>query len=858
MAGASRPGQAAPLARAVHLIEQGRPDDALPLLGEAFARDPAALEPVELMGKAHHRAGRPAEALAAFRCALAADPTPLRRALAAGALLDLNRLDEALEEARLAAEAAPENAACLTMLGASLRAKGDPAAALEPLAAAVALEPRLAPAQVNLGHALLELGRLEEAEAAFRAALSADPSLDKAAANLGVILLTMGRFDEGWRHYLRRPFQRDEALPAKPLPASLAGRRFLLEGEQGLGDELFFLRWAPALAARGAVLCYRPSPKLASLAARLPFIRQVLRPGERSKDKALPLGDLPWLLQEFGTPPPVPLAPLPELVEKLAADLARFGPPPYVGVTWRAGVQAYNKLSKQVPLAVVAAALTGMAGSLVMLQRNPRDGEKQELERLTGRPVLDASAINEDMEAMLALLSLLDSQVAVSNTNIHLAAGLAKPALVLVPDPPEFRWGTEGERSPWFPSMTVLRLGSGNRAEAIQRAKALLEDDRPAEALAELRANPGRASLVEGSALLMLGRAAEARDNFAAIAAAEPRNAEAWNNLAQAHWRLAEVAEAEEAWTKALAIAPDFRAARANLSLLHLAEGRFAEGWDNARHRAVANRPGPPVRKLPPDLAGHNLFLEGEQGLGDEIFLLRFAVPLAERGARLAFRPNAKIAPLLRGLPFLAHIAGPGDEPRGDARIWLGDLPWLLDAHEPLPSITLSPDPAKLKDCLASLEGRPRPWIGVTWRAGLPGFNSLHKELPLEALAEALRPAGGTVFALQRQPAEGEVDRLSALLGSPVLNAAPLNEDLHSMLPLLAVLDEVVGVSNTNVHLRAALGGGARVLLPQPPEFRWMSRGDTSPWFPAMRLYRQGVDGGWNEALGRLATDLSR
>ena len=77
------------------------------------------------------------------------------------------------------------------------------------------------------------------------------------------------------------------------------------------------------------------------------------------------------------------------------------------------------------------------------------------------------------------------------------------------------------------------------------------------------------------------------------------------------------------------------------------------------------------------------------------------------------------------------------------------------------------------------------------------------------------------------------------------------------MLGLLAVIDEYVGVSNTNMHLRAGIGRTARVLVPWPAEWRWMAAGDTSPWFPGFRVHRQRQDGDWHEALTRLHDDLA-
>jgi len=169
---------------------------------------------------------------------------------------------------------------------------------------------------------------------------------------------------------------------------------------------------------------------------------------------------------------------------------------------------------------------------------------------------------------------------------------------------------------------------------------------------------------------------------------------------------------------------------------------------------------------------------------------------------------------------------------------------------------------------LAVVSGRlrglgPSPYIGLTWRAGTDIQQQrgrvwqLFKEAPFEPLAAALRGVEGTIISVQRNPRAGETDKLSALVGRPVHDLSGANEDLEDMLALLAVLDDYVGVSNTNMHLRAGADRTARVLVPWPAEWRWMIAGRDSPWFPGFRVYRQRPDGGWSNALTPLAADLS-
>jgi len=91
-----------------------------------------------------------------------------------------------------------------------------------------------------------------------------------------------------------------------------------------------------------------------------------------------------------------------------------------------------------------------------------------------------------------------------------------------------------------------------------------------------------------------------------------------------------------------------------------------------------------------------------------------------------------------------------------------------------------------------------------------------------------------------------------------MVHCAKLNEDLEGMLALMSLLDEYIGVSNTNTHLRAATGKTARVLVPNPPDWRWMmNHGRTSPWFPGFAVYRQSLQGDWDAALAELKKDLS-
>ncbi|HEY4579411.1 MAG TPA: tetratricopeptide repeat protein [Candidatus Acidoferrales bacterium] len=373
-----------------------------------------------------------------------------------------------------------------------------------------------------------------------------------------------------------------------------------------------------------------------------------------------------------------------------------------------------------------------------------------------------------------------------------------------------------------------------------------------------------------GSARTHQGMLASALEAFRAAADAAPDNPRALWACGYTLIRTGKETEGLQWLERALALQPDSSEYRSALSTLLLSLGKLQAGWREhewraARRSALADNPNLSLAKaLPDSLSGLRICLLREQGLGDELFFLRFAPLLKAQGAEITYLANAKIASLLERVPALDRvIAGNRPLPPADLNLLIGDLPWALGASDYAPPLALAALPDRLESMKQRLDALgPPPYLGLTWRAGTAPEQqrgadwSLHKALPLEPLGAALREADGTLIALQRNAETGEIGRLAERAGRPVHDLTAVNDDLESMLALLALIDDYIGVSNTNMHLRAAAGRSARVLVPQPPEWRWMATGDESPWFPGFRIYRQGVDGDWGEAMAKLGGDL--
>lgn len=152
--------------------------------------------------------------------------------------------------------------------------------AADHLAQAVALAPEIVGARTNYGNALLGLGLVASAMAQYEAALALTPDTADAEWNLAHVLLLTGHWLEGWRRYEARwripgfcEHNQITLAPGGPQPlpwrgATLTGKTLLVCGEQGWGDDLMCLRYAPLLRAKGATVIWALRPQLLRLAAK--------------------------------------------------------------------------------------------------------------------------------------------------------------------------------------------------------------------------------------------------------------------------------------------------------------------------------------------------------------------------------------------------------------------------------------------------------------------------------------------------------------------------------------------------------------------------------------------------------------
>ena len=436
----------------------------------ALAIAPQVAESWSNLSTAMHRIGRLDDADRLAQQAIALKPALAAAWDARGLVaLDRRRHDEARTFFARAIELDPRFALAHMNLGICEEAAGRDEAALASLARALQLDPSLATAHYNAGALLHKRGRHGEAIGAYRRALALRPDDAQSHFNLALALFATGAFEDAWREYAWRRQRREHAAVL-----SAEGRnRAAIHAEQGLGDILFFLRFAPALRERGITLDFAGDPRLHPMLGRTGLFEALARRldelPEASRDVLL-AGDVP---SGAATPPPLALTPDAARLSAMRARLAALGTGPFVALAWRAGEPASGRIEnlfKEIPLDALGTALRGTKATWLAVQRDPKPGEIDTLSRALGATVHDFSVANVDLEDALALLAAVDAYVGVSSTLVHLADGVGTRAHVAVPFPPEWRWMEAGDTSPWFPRARVYRQSAdGDWSAALTR-----------------------------------------------------------------------------------------------------------------------------------------------------------------------------------------------------------------------------------------------------------------------------------------------------------------------------------------------------------------------------------------------------
>lgn len=449
----------------------GRTDDAIQAALTATTQAPTLTSAHYNLGTALAHSGRHEAAKAAFSTAVTQRPEYAEAWNGLGvSALELGDPDTAAAALGKAAALMPKNPEIQNNLGNALKDLERLEEAENCCRHALALSPAYADAHNSLGSILTAQGRTAEAETAFIQALHHHPDYADAHANLGMVFLRQGKYAQGWKEYEYRWRANKLPYPRFNLPVwtgeDAPGKILVLYAEQGFGDTLQFIRFAPLIAAKGLTVIAEVPASLVDLVRSVDGITQVVAIGDPLPPAhyQLPLLSAPAALkmaEPLGTVPYLKADPTPWIHRLHAYTGAK------VGLVWtgNAGLALSKNGSvgkrRSVSPELLAPFLSVPNCTFVSLQLG---------HSLPG--LVDWTDHLSDFAQTAGLISALDLVIAVDTSVAHLAGALGKPVWVMSRFDGCWRWLEEIDTSPWYPTLRLYRQSErGNWDKVIAQVR---------------------------------------------------------------------------------------------------------------------------------------------------------------------------------------------------------------------------------------------------------------------------------------------------------------------------------------------------------------------------------------------------
>src|SRR5579871_3985763 len=363
------------------------------------------------------------------------------------------------------------------------------------------------------------------------------------------------------------------------------------------------------------------------------------------------------------------------------------------------------------------------------------------------------------------------------------------------------------------------------------------------------------------------GREEEAIPWFDKALELEPNLIPALNNKAHLLYKLQRFDDFIATTRRVTAIDPDDVVAATALGQFDLLTGNFETGWIG--YEARLRNPTSAYPKLAQpmwlgdaSLEGKTILVGTDEGLGDTIQFVRYVPMLAARGARVILVVQDPLHRLMSNLSGVSQCLSTSQTitlSQIDLHCPMCSLPRAFSTRlETIPAnIPYLPSPTD--DCLRVWEDRLGPHvlprIGLVWSGNPKHVNDHNRSAPLRTLVRMLDGIEATFVSLPKDPRPDDKATLQELAGRIIDPTAHLT-DFSETAALIKCLDLVITVDTSVAHLAGALGCPTWILLPFTPDWRWMLGREDSPWYPAVRLFRQDRGRDWTPVVQRVRGEL--
>ncbi|AII47747.1 hypothetical protein KR52_01010 [Synechococcus sp. KORDI-52] len=372
-------------------------------------------------------------------------------------------------------------------------------------------------------------------------------------------------------------------------------------------------------------------------------------------------------------------------------------------------------------------------------------------------------------------------------------------------------------------------------------------------------------------ALKEQGNSTAAIEYFNKALQLNPDNPETHYNLGNTFVQDGRPDEAIVSYKTALKLNPNYLAVHWNCSHALLLSGNYKDGWVKYEWRSRTEKPSlPHANPICPRLDNdtlsdiNKLLVVSEQGFGDTLQFMRYALTLKQRGIRTSLCAQPKLHSLIRASGIDASPLTPERANQVTDGKWIPllSLPKYLEVSPDNPIITepyiQTTDELNTK-WRTILSAEQRPIIGINWQ-GSPSHEvttSKGRSLPLETFAPIATQDNATLLSLQKGFGSEQLDTCS--FKERFVSCQDQVNDTWDFLETAAILancDLIITSDTAVAHLAGGMGKATWLLLKKIPEWRWGLEGDSTFWYPTMRLFRQNENGDWNEVMQQVTLAL--
>ncbi len=319
---------------------------------------------------------------------------------------------------------------------------------------------------------------------------------------------------------------------------------------------------------------------------------------------------------------------------------------------------------------------------------------------------------------------------------------------------------------------------------------------------------------------------------------------------------------------KLIEINPSYVNAYLSKGINYLLLNQFSEGLKYYEYRFKAQselfKPSTPMWNGE-DIKGKKLVIWNEQGLGDYIQFIRYALLLKSSGIEviiLTFRDKSLTKLFQTCLTEKFTVISDNKVDEYDYHISVMSLPHIFQTTsetipQPVPYIKL-PEILDNDQVLTKFDNYK---IGIVWASGKQNKKLYHKKsCNVKLFWDLLNIGNIELYSLQVGEdsfSQWKIDN-GQLIMDRFHDLAPQINDFVDTANFIEQLDLIITVDTAVAHLAGAMGKPTWVLLPMMPDWRWLLEREDNPWYPQMRVFRQKTRDNWQEVFQEVKVQLTK